>query len=74
MLTLPPCLLLRRPPDNRVCVLGLPKAEYGKHWPRLFEGDTDGVRCMQPPYTLSREPHPPLAHALPAPPPLPGPA
>ncbi|KAI7845861.1 hypothetical protein COHA_000595 [Chlorella ohadii] len=42
-----------RTKDNRVCVLCIPKAEYGEHWGRLFRGDSHGARCMQPPYTLS---------------------
>ncbi len=36
-----------------MCVLCIPKAEYGEHWGRLFRGDSHGARCMQPPYTLS---------------------
>lgn len=43
----------RRTTDNRVCVLAIPKAEPGERWRRLFRGDSDGARCMQPPYTLT---------------------
>ena len=31
----------------------LPKAKVGQHWHRLFRGDPDGARCLQPPYQLS---------------------
>lgn len=41
-----------RTKDNRVCTLAVPKAEYGAHWPRLFRGDPDGARCLQPPYEI----------------------
>lgn len=36
-----------------MCVLAIPKGEPGEHWARLFAGDSDGARCMQPPYTLA---------------------
>ncbi|KAL4442949.1 hypothetical protein ABPG77_008440 [Micractinium sp. CCAP 211/92] len=39
--------------DNRVCVLALPKAQWGQHWHCLFRGDSEGARCLQPPYTLT---------------------
>ncbi|KAL4457675.1 hypothetical protein ABPG75_012540 [Micractinium tetrahymenae] len=42
-----------RTEDNRVCVLAIPKSQWGEHWPCLFRGDSEGARCMQPPYTLS---------------------
>ena len=42
-----------RTQDNRVCVVAIPKAEPGEHWQRLFRGDSDGARCLQPPYTLT---------------------
>lgn len=42
-----------RTADNRVCVLAIPKAEPGERWRRLFRGDSDGARCMQPPYALT---------------------
>ena len=42
-----------RTKDNGVCVLAIPKGELGEQWRRLFRGDSDGARCMQPPYTLS---------------------
>ena len=38
--------------DNRICVLSLPKAEPGQQWKRLFVGDSEGARCLQPPYAL----------------------
>lgn len=41
-----------RTQDNRICVVSLPKLEIGKHWQRVFMGDSDGVRCLQPPYSL----------------------
>ena len=37
-----------RTPDNRQFAISLPKAEYGAMWQRLFRGDSDGVRCLQP--------------------------
>lgn len=43
----------RRTEDNRVCVLAIPKATWSEHWRCLFQGDSEGVRCMQQPYTLS---------------------
>ena len=33
--------------------LVMAKSGPGEHWRRLFRGDADGARCMQPPYTLS---------------------
>lgn len=39
--------------DHRVCVVVLPKAEPGQCWPRLFRGDSVGLRCMEPPYTMA---------------------
>ena len=36
-----------------MCVVAVPKGEPGEHWRRLFRGDSDGARCIQPPYTLS---------------------
>lgn len=41
-----------RTADNRVCAIGIPKGEAGKHWQRLFVGDPDGIRCLVPPYEL----------------------
>ena len=34
------------------CV-GLPKAEPCEQWTRIFQGDSDGARCLQQPYTLT---------------------
>ena len=34
------------------CV-GLPKAEPCEPWNRLFQGDSDGARCLHQPYTLT---------------------
>eukprot|EP00887_Chlorella_sp_A99_P002814 scaffold6.g2814.t1 len=42
-----------RTQDNRVCVVALPKAALGEPWPRLFVGDSDGLRCMEPPYSMT---------------------
>jgi len=39
-----------RSEDNTAVVLVLPKQTWGHRWKRLFEGDSDGVRCMQPAY------------------------
>lgn len=39
-----------RSEDNTMCLLMLPKHEWNFHWKRLFVGDTDGVRCLRPPY------------------------
>ncbi|GMH39071.1 hypothetical protein BSKO_06969 [Bryopsis sp. KO-2023] len=37
--------------DNRFYVLVLPKL-HPSIWNCMFEGDSDGVRCLEPPYTL----------------------
>ena len=34
------------------CV-ALPKAAPGEPWSCLFRGDSDGARCLQPPYSLT---------------------
>lgn len=39
-----------RSEDNTVCLLALPKHEWGHAWKRLFVGDSDGSRCLRPPY------------------------
>ncbi|PSC71468.1 heat shock [Micractinium conductrix] len=39
--------------DNRICVLAIPKGQPGERWRCLFEGDSEGARCMQPPYNLT---------------------
>lgn len=36
----------------RVCVVVLPKAAPGERWRRLFRGDPDGARCLEPPYSV----------------------
>ena len=38
---------------GRTFVMSLPKAEAGAHWPRLFAGDPDGARCLEPPYRVT---------------------
>lgn len=38
-----------------MCVLALPKAQCGQYWHCLFRGDSEGARCLQPPYTLTGE-------------------
>ena len=35
--------------------LAIPKAEPGEPWRCLFRGDSDGARCMQPPYSITGE-------------------
>ena len=35
--------------------LTLPKQECGASWQRLFRGDSDGMRCMQPPCSIAGE-------------------
>jgi hypothetical protein len=49
----PACWWPHRTQDNRMLVITIPKAEPGKKWTRLFRGDPDGVRCMQPPFTIT---------------------
>ena len=44
---------VHRTEDNRVMTVQLPKAKACQHWHRLFRGDPDGARCLQPPYQLS---------------------
>ncbi len=39
-----------RSEDNTVCLLLLPKHEWGYTWKRLFVGDSDGSRSLRPPY------------------------
>lgn len=43
-------------PDNRLAALVLPKQEPGRHWSKLFSGDTDGYRSMVPPYRMCDTP------------------
>lgn len=42
--------------DNRFCTVSVTKAEYGQFWTRLFRGDSDGLRCLEPPYRLTGAP------------------
>ncbi|KAL6778128.1 hypothetical protein ACKKBG_A17025 [Auxenochlorella protothecoides x Auxenochlorella symbiontica] len=42
--------------DNRFCTVSVTKAEYGQFWTRLFRGDSDGLRCLEPPYRLTDGP------------------
>ncbi len=51
-----------RTEDNRCLGMVLTKKEHGEHWRHLFQGDPDGARCMQPPYTLYGEEAPQLLH------------
>lgn len=44
---------MSRTEDNRVMTIQLSKGKAGKEWKRLFRGDPDGARCLQPPYELS---------------------
>lgn len=41
-----------RTQDNRVCAIMVHKAAPGERWRRLFRGDSDGLRCLEPPYRL----------------------
>lgn len=41
-----------RTSDNRIAAIVLVKGEVGQHWSKLFQGDPDGARCLEPPYTL----------------------
>lgn len=41
-----------RTTDNRICAIAIPKSEPGQQWKRIFEGDSDGIRCIHPPYEL----------------------
>ena len=38
--------------DNRFFTAALPKGKMGERWDTLFEGDPNGVRCLEPPYRL----------------------
>lgn len=38
--------------DNTTCILLIQKHEWNHHWPKLFEGDSDGSRCLVPPYDM----------------------
>ncbi len=46
---------VRRSEDRRVFTAALPKSKPGEVWKRLFRGDPDGARCLQPPYTISED-------------------
>ncbi|KAK9810351.1 hypothetical protein WJX72_009272 [[Myrmecia] bisecta] len=39
--------------DNRLMTLAIPKGKVGQKWLRLFRGDSDGVRCLEPIYCLT---------------------
>ena len=41
-----------RTEDNRVCALAVAKGAPGEAWARLFRGDPDGARCLEPPYSV----------------------
>lgn len=41
-----------RTEDNTVCILSIQKHEWKHHWRRLFDGDSDGARCLVTPYEL----------------------
>jgi hypothetical protein len=47
------CTHTCRTADNRVCVVALRKATQGEHWGTLFKGDSEGARCVAPPYILT---------------------
>ena len=42
--------------DKRRVTLSFTKARPGEVWQRLFEGDPDYARCMEPPYRLEESP------------------
>lgn len=44
---------LRRTEDNRLCAVVVHKGAPGECWARLFRGDPDGARCLEPPYALA---------------------
>jgi len=46
---------VRRSEDNRIFTAALPKADPGESWKRLFRGDPDGARCLEPPYTIAED-------------------
>jgi len=46
---------VRRSEDKRVFTAALPKREPGEMWKRLFRGDPDGARCLEPPYSIQEE-------------------
>ena len=46
-------LMCHRTQDNRLFTIALPKGQPGEVWLRLFRGDSDGARHMQPPYQLA---------------------
>jgi hypothetical protein len=41
--------------DGGLCALVMRKEAPGLAWRALFDGDSDGARCMAPPYTLSED-------------------
>eukprot|EP00798_Chlamydomonas_sp_ICE-L_P029611 gene29611-17892_t len=43
--------------DNRYVVIIMPKARTGERWRRLFQGDPDGARCVDPPTTVTAWPN-----------------
>lgn len=46
-------LLGCRSQDKTLFVMSLHKGKPGQKWQRMFCGDPDGVRCMQPVYNLT---------------------
>lgn len=46
---------VRRSQDKRIFTAGLPKASPGTDWKRLFKGDPDGARCLEPIYSISED-------------------
>ena len=46
---------VRRSDDRRIFTAALPKAAPGEAWKRLFRGDPDGARCLEPPYTIAED-------------------
>ena len=43
----------RRSQDRTLFVMSLQKGKPGQKWQRMFRGDPDGARCMQPVYNLT---------------------
>jgi hypothetical protein len=42
--------------DGRTAIIALAKSQPGKAWRALFAGDSDGARCVVPPYRVSQPP------------------
>jgi curved DNA-binding protein CbpA/HSP20 family molecular chaperone IbpA len=46
---------VRRSDDRRIFTAALPKGTPGKMWKRLFRGDPDGSRCLEPLYSTAED-------------------